>query len=199
MRFDIASLDIDSVVDNSYRNFHSKGLDYICIKRDLELTVKLYFFDGDVSKLPEVVNPHDHRYDFRTTCIAGEVENIWYQAEDGGDTFQAFDYLTPLNGGDGFTWSKEIQLGVSDRRAYRAGRSYRMEAADLHTIRMRAPETVLLLEQYADVVPVGEPTQTFCLDAEPPSLDGLYDRFTADEIVRKLLRLNHKLAQAGAV
>lgn len=40
-------------------------------KRTPEHTRKVYFFDGKVSQLPEVVSPHDHRYDFTTTVLAG--------------------------------------------------------------------------------------------------------------------------------
>ena len=38
---------IDDIQANSYRDFHAKGLDYLCIRRDLELTLKVYFFDGE--------------------------------------------------------------------------------------------------------------------------------------------------------
>ena len=62
----VPSVSMEEVLANSFRDFHAKGLDYVCLKRRPSETVKLYFFDGDVSKLPEVVNPHDHRYDFST-------------------------------------------------------------------------------------------------------------------------------------
>lgn len=66
-------MNMEEVIANSFKDFHSKGLDYICLRRSPVLTTKLYFFDGDVSKLPEVVNPHDHRYDFSTVCLSGCV------------------------------------------------------------------------------------------------------------------------------
>lgn len=47
-------------------------------------------------------------------------------------------------------------------------------------------ETALLLEQYEDALPVGVPTSTFTLDKEPPSLTGLYEKFTADEVLARL-------------
>lgn len=193
----LANLDIDEVIANSYKNFHSKGLDYICISRTPELTVKLYFFDGDASKLPEVVNPHDHRYDFDTLCIAGEVENIWYRQDKylGRGPFQVFDYRTPLNGGDGFTWVAETRLAERERVSFKPGGRYSMRAEELHTIRMRASETVIMLQQWVDVVPVDVPTQTFCrgFDREPPSVSGLYDEFTADEIGSRLTRLQERV------
>jgi hypothetical protein len=196
-------LDMDAVLENSYKNFHSKGLDYICLKRSDEYTQKLYFFDGDVSKLPEVVNPHDHRYDFNTMCLAGEVENIIYEsalhpvqiAGRSVQTYQAFKYFTPLNGGNGFTWWHECQLFESGRRSYLPGEDYFMSHTDRHTIRMLKDETVIMLEQFEDREPINFPTKTFVLgtDKEPPSLDGLYDRFTADEVIAKLRRLQERV------
>lgn len=63
--------DTSTLIQNSYRDFHAKGLDYVCLKRTPDHTVKVYFLDGDVSKVPEVVNPHDHRYAFETTVLSG--------------------------------------------------------------------------------------------------------------------------------
>lgn len=43
------TFDMAEVLANSYRDFHAKGLDYICLKRSFKETLKLYFFDGDSS------------------------------------------------------------------------------------------------------------------------------------------------------
>jgi hypothetical protein len=62
--------DLDTVASNSFRNFHAKGLDYLCLHRSPELTIKAYFYSGNIG--PEVVCPHDHRYPFSTHILAGE-------------------------------------------------------------------------------------------------------------------------------
>ncbi|MDE8648183.1 hypothetical protein PXH69_24760 [Rhodococcus qingshengii] len=189
-------LNLDQAIANSFKNFHTKGFDYICLYRSPELTQKIYFFDGDASKLPEVVNPHDHRYEFYTQTIAGEVENIRFVRsvdEEGIHVFQKFDYLTPLNGGNGFTWAGEESLVAHSRRRYKPRGNYWMAAHELHTIRMVENETVIMLEQYKDVVPVGVPTSTYIRDGKAPELTGLYDKFTADEIIAKLTRLQERV------
>lgn len=183
-------MNIDTIIDNSYRNFHAKGFDYICIHRSPEITQKLYFFDGDASNLSEVVNPHDHRYDFETWCLSGEVENVVYGPPMGvglgEQTYQTFSYMTPLNGGDGFTWAGETPLAVHERNSYTAGRNYKMIADQIHTIRMVRASTILLLNQFQDVVPIDQPTRTYSLSGEAPILDdGLYEKFTRDEVVAK--------------
>ena len=102
---------IDEVVlPNSYRNFHVQGFDYLCLRRKDNYTLKVYTFDGDVTQAPEVVNPHDHRYAFRTTVLNGALLDYRYTLDPRGKVFNAFDYRTPLNGGDGFTFRGEERL-----------------------------------------------------------------------------------------
>lgn len=184
-----APVRMDDVLTNSFKDYHVRGFDYICFKRSPTLTMKLYFFNGDVSKLPEVVNPHDHRYNFDTICVTGEVENIWFKPSQHGAVYQTFKYRTPLNGGSGFTWDGETRLREAERRRRVAGERYSMQYHEMHTIRMVQAETVLMLRQYEDRLPVDAPTRTFTLDKEPPSLSGLYNTFTADEVLQKLKRL----------
>jgi hypothetical protein len=190
---DIPDVSMEDVIANSFRDFHVKGFDYICLRRSQIETVKLYFFDGDVSKLPEVVNPHDHRYNFDTLCIAGAVENISYRRDGHGDAFHRFEYLTPLNGGSGFSYAESDLLRVADRCLYRPGQLYRLGFKHIHTIRMAENETVIALRQFEDRVPTGRPTSTWSRDREPPSLDGLYNKFSADQIRKRLAMLRERV------
>lgn len=186
-----ADFDLDEVLANSYRDFHAKGLDYVCLRRSPVETLKIYFLDGDVSKLPEVVNPHDHRYPFRTWVVAGRGQNVWY--DEGGDKiFNRFRWRTPLLGGGGFEWDSEVGLRERGRVTYDAGDQYFMTHDAIHTIRMLENETILFLVQYEDAVPVDVPTKTFCLASEAPSLDGLYSRFTADQLLARLHRFEDR-------
>ncbi|MBM4707827.1 hypothetical protein GS982_01870 [Rhodococcus hoagii] len=194
-------LNMDEVILNSFKNFHTKGFDYICLKRTPSITRKLYFFEGDVSTAPEVVAPHNHRYEFATTCVAGAVENIWFRDEWPGMKrpsmlMQKFDYRTPLNGGDGFTHVGEQEIWAEKSAIYGPRQHYLMQAAELHTIRIAKPDTILVLDQYKDVVPLDQPTQTYRLDTAPPNLDdGLYEQFTADEIIARLRTLRRLAPQ----
>lgn len=206
---DPMQLDMDRVIANSYSNFHAKGLDYICLNRTEDLTLKLYFFSEWNGKyvVPDVVNPHDHRYTFLTKCLSGCVENVWYrdltlrwgtsgwQAPQNSTTYQKFKYLTPLNGGDGFTWYEEAELQEWASVAYRPGDKYLLQADSVHTIRIREDQTVIAIEQYKDELPIDQPTFTYTQDREPPSLTGLYDKPTADDVVKKLALLKDLMKQ----
>jgi hypothetical protein len=68
--------DLDTIAGNSFRNFHAKGLDYLCLHRSEALTIKAYFYAGEAGS--EVVCPHDHRYPFSTHIVAGESGHIRY-------------------------------------------------------------------------------------------------------------------------
>jgi hypothetical protein len=186
----VTRLQMDEVIANSFMDYHVKGFSYLCLRRSDRFTDKLYFFEGDVSKAAEVVSPHNHRYGFKTTCLVGSVENRWYTLKCPNfrppqwRTYQEFDYLTPLNGGDGFTWKREILLYDHSSLEITARGFYGMRAREIHTIQIKRPETIIRLSQYEDVVPVGVPTQTWCLDREPPSLSGLYRKPKPDEVVQ---------------
>ena len=196
----ISEADMAHIIANSFKDYHVKGFDYICLKRTPTQTDKVYMFDGDVSKMPEVVNPHDHRYDFDTLVMVGTMTNIRFAPVDyaiyaNENVFHAYEYRTPLNGGRGFDWKCQQALAVTSKTAYHSGEIHRSKAVQLHTIRIHSNETALFLRQYEDVVPVDQPTMTYVLRGPAPSLSGLYSRFTEDEVLdrlRKLARLTAK-------
>lgn len=179
----------EAMLEYSFRDFHIKGFDYVCLWRSPQLTTKAYFFDGIEKDLPEMVCPHDHRYCSSTEVIAGSVGNYEYKVTDGtGDVMQRFAYRTPLNGGDGFTWEREEKLRLWRMSVYQKGDDpYVMQHDAIHTIRV-VENTILLLKQFSDV-PV-EHTTTWTRSKEPINLSGLYNRFTADQLMRRIDQLN---------
>lgn len=179
--------DLDKLVAASFKDFHSKGMDYICLKRTPTHTVKIYVIDGDASKLPEVVNPHNHRYAFRTTVLKGSMLDKRFVFGYGGDVFDAFDYRTPLNGGNGFTWRGEETLLEVGLNFLDQGQALFTRPEMLHTISMREDQTIIMLDQYSDSVPESDPTSTWVRKGEPkPDTSGLYSRFTEGEFADKL-------------
>lgn len=194
--------DIETICQNSYRNFHVKGFDYLCLSRTPELTRKVYFFDGELTHLPELVIPHDHRYDFVTTVLSGAIDNVSYVAVDeshptGPQRYNCFTYMTPLNGGNGFSFFEEKFLTQTAAQRAIRGNSYRSEWWQIHTLNIRCEGTILLLEQGPDELPLDVPSIAYRLakdGKEPPSLDGLYDKMTPDHAK---VRLNQFLDAIG--
>lgn len=190
---------LEMICANSFRNFHAKGLDYICLHRSPSLTVKAYFFDGDLKDVPEIVVPHDHRYDFKTKVLSGALTDV--QFREGrygeGEVYQRFSYDTPLNGGKGFDWEGETRLRVSRRRPMGRGSTLFSPFDAIHTLCIDAPDTVALLYQYDDMLPVGVPTTSYRLGLghDKPSLDGLYDEMTPDHARYRLAIIEHLFAR----
>jgi hypothetical protein len=197
-------VDLDHVLANSFRDFHVKGFDYLCLKRSPAETVKVYFFDGDVAQMPEAVVPHDHRYPFWTDCLSGEVVNHQFvelfgkRYRDEGILHERFEYRTPLNGGDGFTWQREAWLFRTAGRVYARGGGYGMRHDELHTITVR-PDTVIRLVQFADALPLDVPTAAFrpAGQRDPISLDGLYRPMDADHALMRLAQYKALLNAPG--
>ena len=191
--FQISDEELDMVLANSYKDFHAKGLDYICTWRyGNGIRTKYYFFDGDHTKLPEVVNPHNHRYDFHSWVLAGDVVDHRYnRVRTGGDMYNTFNWYTPLNGGSGFTWSGTDRLSLSKSRRIEKG--LMSSHSHIHTIQIKADQTVLALTQYPDALPLDEPTQLYTFGEAAPNTSGLYNQFTPDEALARLKQINDLL------
>lgn len=184
----IYEVEMEELLAHSFKDYHVRGFDYICLRRSPALTVKVYLFDGDVSKAAEVVCPHDHRYDFRTTCLAGQVTNYLFREDrfdQRAEVYRRFAYLTPLNGGYGFEETSESHLLRGAASHYRAGEGYHMRAEAIHTIQVADSRTAIMLLQGPDKLALDEPTTTF-MRADAPDLSGLYSRFTADQMLERL-------------
>lgn len=187
---------MSAILEASFRNFHAKGLDYLCLKRTPDHTVKVYFFDGeaDLSALPEIVMPHDHRYDFRTICIAGEVVNREHATcarHEGAERYEEFAWDTPLLGGAGFTHLGEAWLTRPVVSAYRRGDQWVSAARTIHTLQIARAGTIIRLDQYRDLIPAGVPTSTFRRadergDIRAPELAGLYEPMSADYAAKRM-------------
>lgn len=189
-------MNLEEIAANSYKNFHSKGLHYICLKRSEKETIKAYFFEGDVTSKAQVVIPHNHRYDFTTKVLAGELTDIEYkevQPSLGLATrvAQRWDYLTPLNGGGGFQWASESRLWWFKERIVTQGNSLLSPQDRIHTIRVKT-DTVLLLTQQEDKLGLETPSQAWSFDGKDnkPDTSGLYDKFNEDEIKAYLTQLD---------
>lgn len=151
------NVDVREVAANSYTNFHTTGLDYLCLKRSEQQTLKVYFFT-DMQEGEAVVSPHDHRYDFNTTVMRGRLINNRYATDDTSIVrYDRYDYRTPLNGGDGFTYASEERLSMTSREAYVAGVTHSHTYDEKHTIEVTSG-TIIFLEQHEDRVPLTTPT-----------------------------------------
>jgi hypothetical protein len=184
---------MEEVISNSYKDFHAKGMDYICLARSPEQTLKFYLLDGDVTKIPEVVNPHDYRYAFETQVLAGKMFDHRYVIDKESENslpYQLFDYKTPLNGGNGFMFKREEWLKKYHTETMETNTTLFSKPTDIHTIQMASDQVILCLRQFKDVISIDQPTSTWIHRELPkPDLVGLYSQFTPDEVRDRIKKI----------
>lgn len=186
-------MQVEQIIENSYKNFHAKGLNYICLLRTPLVTLKAYFFEGDISTVPECVIPHNHRYDFQTEVLAGTLNDNQYKEVPKKilglalRPVQRWEYRTPLNGGKGFQWASESFLHWQTDRTLTKGQTLFTPYDRIHTISVK-PDTVLLLTQMKDKLGDDEPSlaYSFGTKEQKPNTKGLYEKFKEDEVVKYL-------------
>lgn len=183
--------ELETIAANSFFDFHAKGLDYICLKRSRDgATHKVYF-------LPEnrdgIVSPHDHRYDFRTQLLAGEVvdQHFWNAAGDRqGHPYFEHDWFTPLDGGRGFSQIGEpVQLyepSIATHHARTPADFWSTPNNVIHTLRPLAASVIYLVQGPR----LRDTSKVYVRDGQPtPSLDGLYRKPSVDEVLGRLRML----------
>lgn len=185
----IAALRLEDVLRNSRRDYHAKTLDYVCLHRTKELTIKAYFLGNGVALGQNVVNPHDHAYNFSTFVLSGALANVNFYPDEGGSTWFEHTYATALRGEPSITFNKVVKLR-EEGRIYRSGQHYYLDHSQIHTIRAYSNDVVMLLFQYQTERTAERGTSLFLPDQTVPSLDGLYRSFTEDEMVAALRRLS---------
>lgn len=82
----VKSNDLDSLYEHSYMNWQVMGNDYFCLHRSPAITVRLYRINAEeASKYfvkscpdipPSLAHLHDHKYDFYTFPLKGEIKDF---------------------------------------------------------------------------------------------------------------------------
>ena len=179
--------DIDVVQDNSFRNWHAPGLNYLCLSRTVARTHKVYFVPPSEDK--PIVAPHNHRFNFEIMVLEGALVHYTYHVvehDDDGEVYQHLQYKSPNVGGDGFVWVGQKFLRRSTQVLYPGERIF-LWADQVHTLRADTEQGVILEQiQREDIVPPEATTDTYMkgVNKTPPSLAGLYVKPTLAEISR---------------
>ena len=177
--------DPEVIAANSFFDFHAKGLNYVCLHRSVERTLKVYF-------LPEtrggIVLPHDHLYSFTTRLLAGEVVDQRYCAGSIGAKRDRLEWHSVLRGGDGFRRTGQVRrLRPTGRmHARAAGTRWATDANTIHTLKPRR-WSIIELVQGPTIKTVSHTYQP--AGAKLPNLDGLYRKPSVDEVLARLRTL----------
>lgn len=181
------------LINNSSVNHHAPGLDYACLERYAsgDYTLKLYDLRG-TAKRTWLVNPHNHRYNFRTHVISGQVSNSMFNEVSSSSSrcYRSYLYNPFKDEGERFKKGREINLRRSAVRSSTSlpGQSYDMDHKEIHTILDNAADSMIVIQQYEDCIPDDQPTMTYVpiLKKEKIDLSGLYGKMSEERYVEIL-------------
>lgn len=149
----LRNADVAALAANSFRNYHAVGLDYLCLLRTPNLTVKAYFFRGkDHAQArrgfgPDnwLVMPHNHRYSFEHLTLQGRIINRLFHVVEGLD-HDIYSY-------DADKRQPRRLLGVGLHEYKVSDATYfRMSPKEIHTLSIAPEEDAVALQiQYGDV------------------------------------------------
>lgn len=145
----------ERVRPNSVLNHHVNGMNYLCLHRSPELTVKLYLVERPVNHHSGfLVHPHSHRYAFGSIVLAGDLNHLRF-AEDSGDKWNKWRYNPDTKGLNDA--GKCGLRQISDELIFSDGEfganSYWVDPHEVHTLRMLEQSGPLLigLVQHSDI------------------------------------------------
>lgn len=173
----------------SYREHVAQGLDYLCLFRSEQLTIKAYFWDDGC--IPKFVVPHNHRYDFDSRLVCGSLREIKYMEHaDFGERINRYKYDCIVDGGRGFFGPVLVNLVELSNRSYGPRDAWSNKAhVDIHTLAAIEPGTILLQTQYADKPPM----RTLAWAHEIPNTDNVYRPMDEERIEMRVSQLQEAL------
>jgi hypothetical protein len=119
---------IDYMVENSIKDFHFKGLNYICFQFMPHLTIRLYVIEPSEPVDTKNVNIHNHLYDSQILVLTSSIKNNVYKKIK-GDEYNHY-YLTsalcPTNE------SKKIKLDTLGKCGLEKVKSIELFSGDTH-------------------------------------------------------------------
>jgi hypothetical protein len=127
------SADPAQCLTNSFRNYHARGVDYLCLLRNNRLTVKVYIMRGTEIKGNDfgwLVWPHNHRYTFESWTIAGEVEHRRFEIGQGTGWWM-YHYEAEVRKP---TRSFPVALIETNMEVLKVGDHFAMGPNEIHTI-----------------------------------------------------------------
>ena len=150
-------IDLEWLKKNNERIYYF-GLGFIQVK--INDKYRLHFY---TDKLPTITdNPHNHRYDFHSFILKGEIKNIMYKVRKGSRYILENESCNesikaPLE-------SKEVDIVEDGYEIYKKGDSYFMNYKDFHVVESNNCITLLkrsdYKQEYAQVINKKEENST---------------------------------------
>ncbi len=202
-------LQVDDAIRNSYKNWHVKGVDYLCLYRSPQLTIKVYKCPAELQSenknTKTILNPHTHLYNSHIVVLMGECEIVTFdyhkRSHQSGEpkevnhnftTHNLFYHTSkfgPRAKQAGFRFESTGHLIEKQVTKITEQQSLYMKADEIRSFRTIG-ETYLLIFQY-NTIPFNVDTDLYVQTATPPILDELYQTFNESEIVNFINKIDY--------
>lgn len=139
----LRDLDVEESLRNSYINYHVKGLDYLCLHRSKELTIKLYHWKG--SPGVPLVAPHNHAYYFDEIILVGDIVNITFTPNA---FLESKEYDEHYWVAKSSVFVRPIDLEIKTDSLLRQGSKLSQDMYTVHTLVPMSEEFSILCYQY---------------------------------------------------
>ncbi len=120
----------------SMKDVHHKGL-FSLVIGGTEFGKLTRVFIADEGIKPFEVQLHSHRYPIRLTVLKGSIRHYSATEKKSIDcdtiSLSKFNYKSPLNGGNGLSYEKEVNVHLKDY-TIPIGASLEMTADEIHTV-----------------------------------------------------------------
>lgn len=141
--------DLRELANNSVFNHHTNGMIYLCLKRSERETFKIYYCNNVGNPNGGyLVNPHNHRYEFNSTILKGELHHLRFKESN-----QHGEFVTKNK----YNWqTKQLEeLGKTCLYPYRddhciENSTYWVSTNEIHTLKLLTPVVIIGLTQYED-------------------------------------------------
>lgn len=88
---------LDYMVDNSIKNFHFPGLNYVCFEFSPKQTIRLYIIEPQDNLDTRNVQIHNHLYDSHLLVLKGSILNTTYRVNNNREDYDAYHLTSALH------------------------------------------------------------------------------------------------------
>lgn len=188
----ISSIDIDEALKSSFKNYHVEGMDYFNLQRRDGLTIRCYSMPANKITLNSdklLLAPHNHRYNFDTFVLEGEVVNVTFvpcaSNVEGCKTWRRYPF-DPEKKKFTSDYDKNQSL-IARMERYGEGDSFHITTDEIHSLVHDVTMPLTLVSfQYADRA---IPTYGYSINGAPTVAPGFYKPFSKAELNEKLIEL----------
>lgn len=120
---------LDKIVEDSIKNFHFSGLNYVCFQFAPHQTIRLYIVEPKSDLQTRAVNIHNHLYDSQILVLHGTILNTMYKLDNESDDYNIYSLTSALHPENS---ERKIKLDLITRRGLIVDDYVELRPGDTH-------------------------------------------------------------------